>query len=139
MLAAERWRPRRLARRRLAAGLTKPSSFACNGTSSQASHSAAGRCRASRRDASVPSCDVVRGGKTRSGRAARVPRQSLSPHPRLRQLLNLLEDALLFEAANVVDVQAAVEVIDFVAESAGHQSLTAELALLSVAIGEANL
>src|SRR5437588_928238 len=62
-----------------------------------------------------------------------------TPHAGLRQLLNLFQDAILLEAAQMIDEQHAVEMVDLVAERPGHQPLAPHLALLAVAVEVADL
>src|SRR5436190_11906273 len=57
-----------------------------------------------------------------------------APHAGSRQLLNLFQDAILLEPAEMIDEEVAVEVVGLVAERAGHQSLAPQLALLAVAV-----
>src|SRR5437764_12180525 len=60
-----------------------------------------------------------------------------SPHPRLGQLLDPLEQTLLLESAQPVDEQSALEVIGLVAQDARHQAFTPYLAGRAVAVEEA--
>src|SRR5436309_4958054 len=62
-----------------------------------------------------------------------------APHAGFRQLLNLLQDAFLLEAAQMIDEQVAVEMVGLVAERARHQALSPHLARLAVAVEEADL
>src|SRR6266542_466862 len=57
-----------------------------------------------------------------------------TPHAGLRQLLNLFQDPILLEPAEMIDEEIAVEMVGLVAEGAGHQPLAPHLALLAVAV-----
>src|SRR3954449_11632638 len=62
-----------------------------------------------------------------------------TPHARLGELRDFLEDAVLLETAEVIDEEHAVEVIDLVAHRACHQSVSPHLPLDTVAVEEAQL
>src|ERR1043166_9946282 len=62
-----------------------------------------------------------------------------APHAGLGQLLNLLQDAFLFESAQMIDEEISVQMVGLVAERPRHQPLAPHLALLAVAVEIADL